>query len=238
MDKNALEWRAAVALSNDPVGIQELNEKIDVHSTNQKVFGFPPGPSGRFIAKIYLFRTIYRGSGYAFSKDPDFSHVSDDPAYWDNINVKFYQKYSGLDRWHHDLARCCAERKVYISPFGREFILDLKDDGSLHWPKLTNKPVQSFGADIVCITRVSLKRRMENLGLESRLVSTVHDSIIADCPSIEVSIVGRLMHECSNDVPKNVKRIWGFDLPVEFPCEVKIGKNLAQMRKVKYEEFL
>ena len=234
IDANALEWRSAVALSNDAVGIKELNEKLDVHSSNQKAFELP----SRLVAKLYLFRTIYRGSGYAFAKDNAFSHVSRDPTFWDGINDKFYKKYSGLDRWHNSLAKLCAERKAYISPFGREFRFTPKDDGGLPWSVFTNYPVQSFGADIVSIARVSLFRRLKDYSREIRLISTVHDSIIADCPDKNVADIGKLMYECFNDVPKNVKKIWGIDLPIDFPGEVKVGKNLAQMRKVKYEEFL
>ena len=79
IDAQQLEWRTAVWLSNDTTGIKEINSGEDAHSANEVAFGLP----SRLIAKRYLFRTIFRGSGYAFSMDPDFSPVSDSPDFWD-----------------------------------------------------------------------------------------------------------------------------------------------------------
>lgn len=47
-----LEWRTAVELSGDPVGLKEILEQQDTHSLNQVAFNLP----SRLIAKIYLFR--------------------------------------------------------------------------------------------------------------------------------------------------------------------------------------
>jgi len=68
-DAKALEWWTAVWLSQDPIGMEEILEGRDLHSENERAFGLP----SRLIAKKYLFRTIYRGSAYAFSKDPEFA---------------------------------------------------------------------------------------------------------------------------------------------------------------------
>lgn len=51
-DARQLEWRVAVALSEDKVGIQEILNKEDIHGNNQKAFVLP----SRLIAKKYLFR--------------------------------------------------------------------------------------------------------------------------------------------------------------------------------------
>ena len=87
-DAAQLEWRTAVELSKDPIGLQEILNKEDTHSKNQVAFELP----SRLIAKIYLFRTIFRGSGWSFANDPDFMHVSSNPKYWDEVNYKFYEK--------------------------------------------------------------------------------------------------------------------------------------------------
>ncbi|HXQ33616.1 MAG TPA: hypothetical protein VN843_06305, partial [Anaerolineales bacterium] len=78
IDASQLEWRVLVWLAMDPIGIQELNNHDDIHANNQKAFSLPT----RLISKKYLFRTIFRGSGWSFANDPDFLHVSNDPAYW------------------------------------------------------------------------------------------------------------------------------------------------------------
>ena len=227
-DAAQLEWRVLAWLANDPIAIKEINADIDFHSENQKLFNLP----SRLIAKIYLFRTIYRGSGWAFARDPAFMHVSDDPDFWDDLNLKFYKKYKGIDQCHHQWARTVASKKVIVSPFGREWLVPLKDDGKLPWTKLTNYPVQGTGNDLMAIARVSLFRR---LGTRSNrlLISTVHDDIKMDVPEDQVEPVAKLMYEVFDDIPKNVKKLWGIDLPIPFPCEVSAGKNLQDLTPVQ-----
>lgn len=215
-------------LSGDPIALKEINDGIDFHSENQKLFGLPT----RLVAKVYLFRTIYRGSGWAFSKDPAFTHVSSDPDYWDELNLKFYKKYKGIDKCHTRWAQCVAERKPIRSPFGREWLITPKDDGKLPWTVFTNYPVQGTGADLVAIARVSLRRRLISRGMKSILIGTVHDDIWLDCPEEETDDVAQLCYQVFRDIPMNVKRIWKLDLPIPFPAEVYKGHNLKDLEGV------
>lgn len=224
-DASQLEWRAAMWLAADKTGIKEINEGIDIHSENQKVFSLPT----RLIAKRYAFRTIYRGSGWAFAHDPDFMSVSDSPDFWDNVNEQFYKKYKGLDKWHSSLAACVAEHRPIISPFGREWFFLPKEDGKLPLTQLVNYPVQGTSADLMSIARVSFLRRSKARGLKALLVSTVHDSILVDSPDSEVKEVIQLFYNVFDDIPKNVLHLFGVVLPIPFPCEVKVGNNLLSM---------
>src|SRR5207245_7947796 len=97
VDASQLEWRTILELSQDEVGIAEVEAGEDTHSLNEKAFQLP----SRLIAKIYLFRTIFRGSGWSFAHDPQFMHVSKDPKFWDGVGEKFFGKYQGIDRCHH-----------------------------------------------------------------------------------------------------------------------------------------
>jgi len=234
-DASQLEWRTILELSGDPVGIAEVNEADatgdktkDTHSRNQKELVLP----SRLIAKIFLFRTIFRGSGWAFANDPDFMHVSTDPKFWDQKNAAFYAKYRGIDACHKRWAQTIMSGN-YIEGFtGRQWFAQHKlHDGiaKIPWTTLTNYPVQGTGADLVCIARISLHRRIKSMGLRSILVSTVHDSIVADCPQDEVDTMARLMHQVFADLPANVKKLFGRELSVKFPCEVKVGKNMLEM---------
>lgn len=227
IDAAQLEWRTAVWLSGDPVGIQEILDKEDVHSKNEKLFELP----SRLIAKIYLFRTIFRGTGWSFANDPAFRHVSSDADYWDDVNEKFYKKYKGLDAWHKKLAQLVVARKPIVSPLGRTWLIPMRDDGSIPWTTLSNYPVQGSGADLMMIARLSLARRLAGLTKRTKLISTVHDDIKLDAPDDEVEIVAKTAYEVFDDIPKNVKKIFGVTLPIPFPGEVSVGKNLKTMEK-------
>jgi DNA polymerase I-like protein with 3'-5' exonuclease and polymerase domains len=230
IDAAQLEWRAAVWLSQDQTGLQEINEKRDAHTDNQKAFNLPD----RDTAKRYLFRTIFRGSGWSFAHDADFMHVSTSTAFWDGVNEKFYKKYWGLDQWHHKLAQIVAARKPIISPTGREWLIPMKEDGSIPWTTLSNYPVQGTSADIVMVARITLMRRLRAIPELHmvRLVSTVHDSIVLDAPSETVEQTAQLAVSCFDDIPKNFKKLWNVDLPIAFPGEVKAGPNLKDLSRL------
>lgn len=231
-DFNALEWRVPIALSRDPVGIEELQQKRDVHTANQEAFNLPT----RLISKKYLFRTIFRGSGYAFANDPEFMHVSTDPDYWEGINYQFYKKYKTLDNWHISLSQFVVAGQPIIGPTGRSWLIpmqtDYKGNPKIPWSTLTNYPVQGTAADIVCMARVSLFNRMNKLNLKGKLTVTIHDSIVVDAPNNEVDIIVKLMYDVANDIRGNFKKLFNFDLIIPFPVEVKIGKNMLEMEKI------
>lgn len=143
-DASQLEWRTILQLSGDQVGIREVIEKQDAHSLNQKAFDLP----SRLIAKIYLFRTIFRGSGYSFANDPNFMHVSTSPKYWDRVGEMFYEKYSGIDQCHHKWAEIVASGRPIVGPLGREWEFSTrnkKGEFFLPWTVFTNYPVNISG---------------------------------------------------------------------------------------------
>lgn len=225
IDAKQLEWRAACQLSQDQTGLAEINNGVDTHSENEKAFILP----SRLIAKIYLFRTIFRGSGWSFAHDPNFMHVSDDPKFWDAVNEKFYKKYNGLDRWHKQLAELVVRKKPIIIPSGAEYLIPLREDGSIPWTVLANYPVQGFSAHLMMVARITLWRRLQSLGVQAILVSTVHDSIVLDTPAANVEQVSTIAMDSFGALNANVKRLWNYELLCPFPGEVKVGRDMHHM---------
>lgn len=232
-DASQLEWRTILELSRDETGIREVIEKQDAHSLNQAAFNLP----SRLIAKIYLFRTIFRGTGYSFARDPDFMHVSTDPKFWDAIGEKFYAKYHGIDRCHNEWAGQVARGLPIVGPLGREWFLSNRDKkGQLYvpWTTLTNYPVQGTGADIMALARISFARRLKAARIPVLLVSTVHDSIVVDTPDkSHVQSVVNLFHQVFDDIPSNILRMFGYEWVVPMDCECKVGPNMKDMEKVQ-----
>ena len=62
-DAKQLEWRTVVELSGDQTALTEILQGQDTHELNRQAFELP----SRLIAKIYLFRTIFRGNGWSLS---------------------------------------------------------------------------------------------------------------------------------------------------------------------------
>lgn len=234
-DAAQLEWRVLVELARDEVALQEILGKEDTHTKNQGAFSLP----SRLIAKIYLFRTIYRGSGWSFANDPQFTHVSSDPKFWDDINVKFFTKYSGIDKCHQEWAESVKQGNTIIGPLGRQWFIELDRDrfGNLRipWTKLTNYPVQGTGADVMQVARISFWNRLQKQPWADKvkLRSTVHDSIVVDAPKELIQEIVNIFHQVFDDLPKNFKKLYGYDWVVPLDCECKVGPNMRDMEKVK-----
>lgn len=233
IDAAQLEWRTILELSRDEVGIKEILNNDDIHSNNEKTFELP----SRLIAKIYLFRTIFRGSGWSFANDPDFMHVSSNPNFWDDLNVKFYTKYKGIDKIHQVWKDRVVAGRPIEGPLGRSWSISMKRDykGELKipWTTLSNYPVQGCGADVMMMARVSAHKRIKAAKIPCDWISTVHDDIKVDTQEKYVQPIVNIFHEVFDDLPKNIKTVFGYDWVVPMSCEAKQGMNLKEMIKVK-----
>lgn len=234
-DASQIEWRTILELSRDEVGIAEVLEGQDTHTLNQHAFSLP----SRLISKIYLFRTIFRGSGFAFANDPAFMHVSSSPKYWDTVGEKFYTKYAGIDACHKRWADQVLHGEPIRGPSGRVWDIDMgrdyKGDLKIPWTILTNYPVQGTGADVMMLARISFARRLKASGIPALLVATVHDSIVVDVEKRFVSQVVTIFYEVFDDLIENIRRCFKYEWVVPMACEVKVGMDMLNMEKVSRE---
>jgi DNA polymerase I-like protein with 3'-5' exonuclease and polymerase domains len=249
-DASALEWRVKADLANDSVAIEEINNKIDQHTANQKQFGLP----SRLIAKIFVYRMIFadafgpkgvEGPAYAYSMDPDFSRVSSSRKYWCGVIEKFFTKYVGMYLHSVDCVRNGTRDGRIEIPTGRHYEFEpFMRRGQMEWPrtKLLNYPVQGFGADIMREIRLDFWRLMNS---EKELsvflpICTVHDDIEGDSPDDPIIIrkAGQYMDEAFFNVTGRLKEFYDYDLKVPMECEIKVGKTLQESTMISLDEYL
>lgn len=254
LDAGQLEWRAKVFLAQDKIAMEELcDPKRDIHSENQVAFGLPT----RTIAKNFLFRMIFadafgpqgfEGPGYAFSKDPNFSHVSTSPKFWAKVAEKFFDKYQGVYSHSVGLIRTATEKGLIVSPSGREYEYTTYTNyrGEVEWPRtqILNHIVQGFSADLMVLIRRIIFREWPYIGEPhlSLLINTVHDDVEADVVNdpkyVEAACVGML--QSFQKLPDVAEQWFNVKLNIPFTGEVKFGMNLMedQMSKYNPETFL
>lgn len=221
-DAKALEWVCASYLSQDKTAYEEIWNNIDQHTDNQNRFGLP----SRLIAKTFVFRLIYGGSAYSYANDPNFTNVSKSESFWQEVIDAFYQKYSGLAKWHKDVVASVMRDRELVMPTGRVYKYEPEIKyGKVKWPrtKILNYPVQGLGADLMAIARVSLSNRLKDKdGI--KLINTVHDSIILDFDSKiwDNNSIVSLVDKCFTDIPANFEKLFGvnFNLPMRVECQV------------------
>lgn len=233
VDGSQMEWRTAVHLSGDKIGLQELQHNIDIHSVNQEYFKLPD----RKFAKIFLFRAIYRGPAYAYANDPDYMVVSSSEKFWQGVIDKMYSKYYGLDAWHKKIIQEANRTGKYVAQTGRvyEFKRTKKGEYSIH--DITNYPVQGLAAEFVSIARVTALRRYPKFYLKDRMLftNTVHDSIVVDADvkegSKELYDICVWLEDIYSDIPRNFERLFKSKVVVPLQGETKYGYKWSDMKK-------
>lgn len=232
-DAKSLEWISYLFLSQDKNGIQEWLEFVDnpklndIHTKNQKDFNLV----SRLISKIFLFRCIYRGPAFAYAHDPDFSKVSKSVAYWQKVIDNFFEKYYGLNQRHIQLIQEATTTGKTISPFGRVHEHEQRR-GEWNIPDITNHINQGCGADVMAVARVSFANRWINSGLEGKMISTVHDSIVLDVPECNVIPATKMFHETFRDLPVSISKAYGVNWTLPLLCEVGAGNNMKELTEV------
>lgn len=230
VDFKSLEVVTAAWLSQDDVMMSEIRAGTDMHEANRLAFNLP----NRGIAKILKFRILYGGTAYSFSKDPDFTPVSKNVKFWEDVIDKYYNKYKGLQKWHERIIKEATTTGKVSTPLGREFLFGpvKKWNGDMAWPvtDIKNYPVQGTGADIVCMSRVMVYPKFKSL--RSKLISTVHDSIVADCPDDEVDIVCKIFSNEIAKTPQYLSNYYGVDFNLPLVGEVSVGPNMLELTEV------
>jgi DNA polymerase-1 len=230
-DIKGLEVVIAAWLSQDKVLYKELNDGVDLHGENQRIFGFEE----RVTAKSFMFKLLYGAMEYGFANDPDMNFISTSTKYWKKIIDKFYSKYQGIAAWHEKICSQVGKTGMLTTPFGRTYKWDCMQYGSFKVPttQVKNYPVQGTGADVVSIARVLLHRRWKKANISGCLINTVHDSIVADVEDKEVDRVVELMYNVFRDVPRNINNIFNVNFDLETKVEILVGKDMYNLFEVK-----
>jgi DNA polymerase I-like protein with 3'-5' exonuclease and polymerase domains len=232
-DIKSLELVVVAQLANDAVMRQEIIEKQDLHENNRAAFSLP----SRLIAKVFNFRLVYGGSAYSYAHDSDFMGVSTSERFWQDVIDKYYAKYSGIAKWHAEIEYVAKNTGRLVIPSGRYYPFEYEQTKyGVKWPstKVKNYPVQGFGADLVMLARLEFFRRFRESGIPGALVSTIHDSIVVDCPAEYVPLVAKLLKESIEAVPALCKKLWNYDFSLPLTCEVSAGLNKKDMKELTF----
>lgn len=239
VDAKSLEWCTYLHLSQDKVGIEEWHNvvddptKFDIHRDNQTKFSLP----SRLIAKVFLFRWIYRGPAFAYSRDPDFTSVSKSQQFWQDVIDRYYSKYKGIYDTHMRYLQEVNRTGKLTSPLGRSYVFNKyknKRTGIAEYSEyeITNYPNQGLGADVMAVARVSAAAKFSKYKLRSLLISTIHDSITSDSPDNEVENVKEIFLDVFKDLPKNIERCYGIKWDLPMLGEVSVGPNLKDLTEI------
>ena len=218
-----LEFRVAGYLSQDDVAIKEVAEGFDVHSYTAQVISEAGQPISRQEAKAHTFAPLYGATG--------FGRTPAEAAYYE----QFTDKYSGIGRWHQNLAKEVLTHRTITTPSGRQFSfpnVKRRRNGTItDFTAVKNYPVQSFAtADIVPTVLIEINRRLSSM--QSMLVNSVHDSVVIDVHPDEEQQVISLICDMNNELKSLIDDKFKINFNVPLLLEAKMGVNWLEQQEV------
>ena len=218
-----LEFRVAAYLSQDEVAMKEVAEGFDVHSYTAQVISEAGQKTSRQDAKAHTFAPLYGATGYG--------RTPAEARYYEH----FTEKYKGIARWHRELAKEVLTYKKITTPSGRQFSFpDVKRrrNGTItNFTAVKNYPVQSFAtADIVPTVLLYIQKQID--GLQSKIVNSVHDSIVIDIHPDEEKRILDVIGYVNGQLKSIIDKRFSIDFNVPLLLEAKIGVNWLDQKEV------
>ena len=246
-DLSQAEWRIAGELSDDVVIIDEVNSGVDQHVETCRGMmelpfiskADPESYENRTHAKVFNFRMIFGGSVWGFHLDINMPNFG--VAKWKKIIAAFWKKYFRLGNWHNDNIKKVFRYGRLTSPTGRwwKFYKVLEEEGEKVYSRnqIKNYPVQGMaGGDILPLACVIIRRGMIAMGLKSKMILTVHDSIVFDIVKGEEDQIKNLSIKTCNALREYVKAYFGIPWRIYLEGEFEIGTNYAELKEVKLDQ--
>ena len=84
----------------------------------------------------------------------------------------------------------------------------------------------------MAIVRVVLAKRLMKTNLVYKFVSTVHDSIVIDCPTESLQQIIDMAYQVFDDLPMLIKQMYRYEWTVPMTMEAKFGMNMKDTQKM------
>lgn len=232
-DFSGLEFRVAGELSRDPQIIEDIMSGKDVHKQTASIINqcdvADVSKDMRQAAKAYTFAPLYGGMG------------ANEPPHVQTYFREYFNIYKGLARWHKSLMDGVLKNGIVRIPSGREFMFPnakrLRNGRVTNATSIVNYPVQSFAtADIVPLACIRAFRKFREVGLKSKLVLTVHDSIVVDTHPDELNEVRDALKWAMMGVAEEVKDRFGYDMALPLDIEISVGPNWMELEELPLED--
>ena len=216
MDFAQLEFRVAAFLSQDSQAMQDILEGVDVHQNTANVIG-----CSRQDAKAHTFKPLYGG----------FSGTEEEKKYYS----WFKKRYKGITHWQDSTEDNAIATSFVTLPSGRQYYFEgikrTTNWGSNYYTQVRNYPVQGFATgDIVPVACIDIYNSMKNM--RTRLINTVHDSIIIDVHPKEVDSVLKKLKKACDGITQSINQRYNIDFNVPLDYEIKKGHNWLDLKRI------
>ncbi len=201
-----LELRVIAAISEDNVMQKIFNAGGNIHDENTKTFlravGKNDSPTDnpswepfRNGAKMYIFGRNYGGGlpgmyKRLMAKVPDLEITFDQ---FKAIDKAYFDEHPQYQKWYDQTVEEIQANKKLTNIFGRVRIF-LGEDSSIVREGL-NFPIQSAAGDLMSKTIIGVYNDHELQELGGKLIGTVHDSLMIECPESSATMIMNIMEK-------------------------------------------
>ncbi|PLX97804.1 MAG: DNA polymerase I [Desulfuromonas sp.] len=219
-DYSQVELRVLAHMADEPTLKESFAANEDIHvRTASEVFNVFPEmvtPEQRRQAKTINFGVIYGMGAFSLGKDLGIK-PKEAQVFIDN----YFARYSHIKSFMESCREEARARKYVTTLLGRRCAIPEIDSSngavrSYAERNAINYPIQGSAADIIKVAMINIARRLEEEGLNAKMVIQVHDELVFDVPASEADTVKSLIkEEMENAVPISVPLL----------VEVGAGKN-------------
>lgn len=222
-DGAQLEFRVAVDLGQDKVGLAEIESGTDIHSFtanvllengDEEITNLAPNKR-RQESKKHTFRPLYGGGSGSKAL----------VAYCEY----FKDKYKGISATQRGWALKCVDQKQFTTPYGMTFFFPttkLQKSGYIvNTTSIYNYPVQGFATgEIIPIALVYFWHRTR--GMPVRIFCTIHDSIAVKQRHDVADEVAQIAKQAlTYDVYEFLERVYHYKFKVPLGLGAKVSRN-------------
>ena len=228
LDYSQIELRVAASLAGEETMIEIYREGGDIHrETAIAVSGKTNiDKSDRTKAKSVNFGFLYGMGARSFmdySRDSYGVTVTLEEA--EEARERFFKKYSGLNPWHQRVKTQVAKNGFVKTLFGRVRYLDGIKYGkgaekALALRQAVNTSVQSVASDCMILALGLIDRLLVVPKYGSRIVATVHDSVLLEVPTVRYREVGEKAKYIMEHLP-----LKHFGVALEVPLEAGVASG-------------
>ncbi len=264
-DFSQIELRLLAAASGDPSMVKAYFEDADLHTlTASRIFELPYETfskeyrrdlenSGhakeakdlalkRDIAKTTNFLTGYGGGALGLQTTLASKQIYRSIEECEYVIETFFDSYPAVKALLGYYKRFIEDNEVAVSIFGRVRVFEEVKSGDMEAKSKAlragcNHLIQSTASDMMLICLVVIEQLMREEGLDSMLVSTVHDSLVIDALRHELPQIHEITNLVLNNMPEVFKTMFGDDydtswMLVPFAGDSEVGHSYGDMRGI------
>jgi DNA polymerase-1 len=223
-DYSQIELRVLAHMSQDAGLLKAFHDGLDIHSaTSSLVYGVELGEvtgDMRRVAKVLNFGVLYGLTPFGIIQQTDLTAEQGR-----QFIEAYFTSYPGIKTYIEATIESCKQNGYVESLGGRRRYLPEINASNRQARQAAeraaiNMPVQGTAADIIKLAMLRMQDRLDEAGLQTRMLLQVHDELVFECPVTESDALAEMLRK---------EMTGAMELRVPLEVEVKAGPNWDQM---------